>query len=133
MAVEHDEEAPKECWYHNVDGDIKDLYEAGYNESSIAERKGPPGYSKLETRRFNQLDWRAEAIVSSFLNTLYLYSTRPLPSPSLLHAGSLSAHSHHCVDSILIVLRHSFPSQGALIISFIPFLQHSLPGNLPHT
>ncbi|KAJ4373193.1 hypothetical protein N0V83_003486 [Neocucurbitaria cava] len=67
-AVGHDEEAAKECWYHNVDGDIKYLCEAGSNESSPAERREHPGYSKLETRRLKKLDPRKETISSgSFL------------------------------------------------------------------
>ena len=66
-ATERDEEEAKERWYDNVDEDVKYLYEAGENESSTAQRTPHPGYSKLETRRFQNLDWRGrQAIVSPF-------------------------------------------------------------------
>lgn len=57
-AVEHNEEASKERWYHNADAHIKYLFGAGYGGPSTAERRGHPGYSKLETPCFNKPDWR---------------------------------------------------------------------------
>jgi hypothetical protein len=94
-AAGHDEEAAKERWYHEEDEDIRCLLDAGEHESSTAQRTSHPGYSKLETRSFQNFDWRHETIVSSFPNELlYLYNaSAPLPSPFPLHAGYLSATS----------------------------------------
>jgi hypothetical protein len=77
-AMKHDEEEAKERWYDNVDEDIKYLYEAGENESSTAQRTPHPGYSKLETKSFQHLDWRGhQAIVSPFP----LHCTYTMPCP----------------------------------------------------
>ena len=119
-AVGHDEEAAKECWYHNVDGDIKYLFEAGYSESSPAERREHPGYSKLETRRLKKLDPRKETIVSPFFNTLYLYSVRPLSSPFSSSRWLSVRSQHHCVASTFIILRHSLLSQKSFALNIRP-------------
>jgi hypothetical protein len=71
--VEHDEEAADERWCDDVNEDIICLLQAGENESSTAQRRTHPGYSKLETTTSQKLDWRAASIVSPYPNTLYLY------------------------------------------------------------
>lgn len=60
----HDEEMAKERGYHSDDEDIKCLLNAGEHESSTAQRTSHPGYPKLETRRFDNVDWRPDPIVS---------------------------------------------------------------------
>lgn len=117
-AVEHSGEATEERWYHNVNRGIRDLCEAGGNESDTAERRTRPGYSKLETRSSSYPDWRDESIVSPFFNTV-LINARPIWSPSPLHADSLSAHSTIVLRSISIVLLHSFLLVRATLITFI--------------
>lgn len=90
----HDEEAAEERWYHSEDEDIKCLLDTGEHESSTAQRTSHPGYPKLETRSFQNFDWRHETIVSSFPNELlYLYNAWPPLFTFSLHAGFLSSTS----------------------------------------
>ncbi|KAI8932855.1 hypothetical protein NX059_010335 [Plenodomus lindquistii] len=63
-SVEHGGEAANEHWYHNGDGGIKYLFEAGGNESNTAERRTRSRYSKRETRSFDKPDWRSAYIPS---------------------------------------------------------------------
>jgi hypothetical protein len=68
-AVGNDEEAAAAAaaakrWYHDEKVDIKYSLASRYTESSKAQRRVYPGYSKLETRSFDQLDWRDVNIVS---------------------------------------------------------------------
>jgi hypothetical protein len=125
-ATEHEEEA-KARWYYGVE-DIKYLHEAGENESNRAQQTQHPGYSKLETGSFQNLDWRGryEPIVSPFV---LIQCCRPLPLLSLLHAGSCRSQ-HYCVIFNSIVPVVHFYCQEALPIAFLTFLSHSLPGNL---
>lgn len=92
-AQEYDETTERR-WYHTVEEGIKWALSAGHNESSTAERRGRPVYSKLETRSSDELDWREPnvTVVSSTFNTGYLYIVA-LPPSSPPHAGALSARS----------------------------------------
>lgn len=114
-AVEHGGEAANQHWYHNVAGDIRHLFEAGANESSTSQRRTHPGYSKLETRSFDDPDWREQAIVSPFSDIVLIQPAAPSVAFPL-HAGLSVRSQHHCVASILIVHRHSFELFKSLLI-----------------
>jgi hypothetical protein len=92
-AQEYDEEATTKRWYHAVEDGIKWALSAGQHESSTAERRSRPVYSKLETRTSAELDWRDVnvTIVSSYPQYGVLIQCRPPSSPP--HAGALSARS----------------------------------------
>ena len=104
-----DEKATAERWYSPIKGGIKWALSAWPYESSTAER-GRPAYSKLETRRSDELDWRDldVAIVSS----MYLYTVAHPSSP--LHAGALSARS-------IVLLQRSLFFITLLLKKDIPF------------
>jgi hypothetical protein len=77
----YDEEATAKRWYSPMAAGIKWALWAGHNESSTAERGGRPAYSKLETRRSDELDWRDldVPIVSSYsVRGTYTMSSAPL-------------------------------------------------------
>lgn len=107
-AVGREKKEAKERWYSDAKIDIRNLDEARSNDSSTAQRRAYPGYTKLETRAFAGLDWRDVTIVSFILLFCTYIQCRPLPFP-LLHAGSLSAHStivliqFYCSSSFIIV------------------------------
>jgi hypothetical protein len=151
-AAGHDEEAAKEHWYHDEDEDIKCLLNAGEHESSTAQRTSHPGYSKLETRSFQNFDWRHETIVSPFPNELlYIYNAWPPPSPFSLHAGFPSAtstplcvFSSYCSLSFISVVQkfsshyliptfYHFRCQATFIHHFaiLQIFQHNKPTILP--
>lgn len=76
----YDEEATTKRWYSPIEAGIKWTLSAGDNESSTAERERP-AYSKLETRRSDELDWRDlnVALVSSYsVRSTYTMSPAPL-------------------------------------------------------
>ena len=83
-----DEKATAERWYSPIKGGIKWALSAWPYESSTAER-GRPAYSKLETRRSDELDWRDLNV--TIVSSMYLYNVAHPSSP--LHAGALSARS----------------------------------------
>ena len=110
IGQEYDEGTTKRRWYHVVEADIKWALLAGYSESSTAERRGRPVYSKLETRSSAEVDWRDPkvTIVSCYLQYWVLIQCRP---PTLFTSSRRRiVSSQHCValTSILIVLHHSF-------------------------
>jgi hypothetical protein len=123
-AAGHDEEAAKERWYHDEDEDIRCLLDAGEHESSTAQRTSHSGYSKPETRSFQNFDWRHETIVSSFPNELlYLYNaSAPSHHFFLFTQATCQLLALHCVPSVLIVFCHSFLlcSSSLLTTTFLP-------------
>jgi hypothetical protein len=105
----YDEEATAKRWYSPMAAGIKWALWAGHNESSTAERGGRPAYSKLETRRSDELDWRDlnVPIVSSYsVRGTYTMSSAPLHLFTSSRRRIVS--SQHCVASVSIVLHHSF-------------------------
>lgn len=75
FAIWHDEEAVEKCWYDNVEEHIKYLSRSACNESSKAQQRTHPGYSKLETRSFHRPNWRDVTIVSCIPQyARYIYS-----------------------------------------------------------
>jgi hypothetical protein len=125
-ATKHDEEeeAKVRCYPD------KYLYEAGQNESSTAQRTPPGYYSKLETGRSQNLDWRGryEPIVSPCpLHCTYTMRRAPSiafsPSRRLLSlTAPLCCLQFYCSS-------HSFLLSRGFAHN-IPTLSHSLPGNL---
>lgn len=101
------EEATAKRWYSPIEVGIKWALSAGHSESSTAERRGRPVYSKLETRSSDELDWRDlnVTIVSFYFHYWVLIQCRP---PIFTSPRRLIVSSQHCVASILIVLHHSF-------------------------
>jgi hypothetical protein len=100
-----DEEAAEERWYHDVKSDVKDLFEAGGNESSTAQRSAHPSNSRFETRSFDKLDWQRNVTIVSALFSTYTMSTlRPLPPSRRLSVSS----QHHCVFFNSYCSSHSF-------------------------
>lgn len=129
----HDEEAAEERWYHSEDEDIKCLLDTGEHESSTAQRTSHPGYPKLETRSFQNFDWRHETIVSSFPNELlYLYNAWPPLFTFSLHAGSCHLLALHCVSSVLIVLCHSFLLCRSFLLTTIFLLSTTFVARQPY-
>jgi hypothetical protein len=99
--VGHGEEAAQERWYYSEKADVKDLFEAGGNESSTAERSGHPGYSRFETRSFDNLDWRRDVTIVSPLLSTY---NNVVPSLSASFTQALrQLLAPLCVLSILII------------------------------
>lgn len=126
-AVGRDGEANQERWYHNVEWDIKCLFEAGDNESSTAERRTHPGYPKLETRSFNLPDWRDHTTVSLFYSCLFATYTsmRPILSPSYLFFTQTCSppHSHFllcCFNSIVLSLINSATLLPSYVVGLSP-------------
>lgn len=113
-----DEVTAEERWHHSEKAKVKDVFVAGVNESSAAHRRAYPGYLRFETQGpSSRRDWRDVPIVSY---CTYTMSTR-FPF-CLLHAGSLSAHEHHCV-CLQFSFSHSFICHSrSLLITFKSFL-----------
>ena len=114
---EYDDEATAKRWYHNAEAGIKWALSAGHNESSTAERRTRPVYSKLETRSSDELDWRDPnvTIVSSYLQYWVLIHCRP---PVFTSSRRRIVSSQHCVASTSLVLHHSFIEE---------YCSHTLP------
>ena len=92
-------------WYSPIEAGIKWALSAGHNESSTAEREHRPAYSKLETRRSDELDWRDlnVAIVSSHsVRGTYTMSPAPLHLFTQAHCqlAALCCFNLHCSSSL---------------------------------
>lgn len=118
-AQEYDEETTARRWCHAAEDGIKWALSAGHYESSTAERRSRPVYSKLETRSSAELDWRDlnVTIVSSYPQYSVLIQCRPPFSPP--HAGALSARSIVLLQLqfLLFFITHLLKN----IISTLPF------------
>lgn len=109
-AFGNDEEVVEERWHHIVKGNMQDLSESGCNESSPAERRTYPGYSRFETRGFDKPDWRDVTIVSACDNNLYIYNVIPFLFDSFTQAlcqltASLCAFNSYCSTVIHFLLQ----------------------------
>ena len=129
-AQEYDDGATTKRWYQTAEAGIKWALSAGHSESSTAERRSRPVYSKLETRSSDELDWRDPnvTIVSSYLQYWVLIQCRP---PVFTSSRRRIVSSQHCVASISIVLHHSFIEEHYSIT--LPFHLFRCCATPPHT
>ena len=136
-AQEYDDGATTKRWYQTAEAGIKWALSAGHSESSTAERRSRPVYSKLETRSSDELDWRDPnvTIVSPTFNTGYLYNVA-LPS-SPLHAGALLARSivllRFLLFFITLLLKNTIPLLFPSIYFVAAQLHHILIPALSHS
>lgn len=103
----HEEDATAQRWYSPIKAGIKWVLSAGHNESSTAERGTRAVYSKLETRRSDELDWRDlnVAIVSFHLQCRVHIQCRPplFTSPTQAHCqlAALCCFHSDCSSSLI--------------------------------